>query len=233
MSHRNQEQQYVHAGGNSGFFLFNLAGRSRTLILLLALIGQILLTALGAGGRLLPSIYNAVVVLAVIIVAADSHRHLWAGLALGIPSIALSFLSDVVDHPVLRWLTYLFVLTLYLAIIRLMLIKIFNAKCVTLDTIGYALCTYVLLGVVWTVLYAPVAATDPQAFTQPLAGGTTAPSANLIYFSFVTLTTLGYGDISPVSPIARSLAILEALTGTLFLAVLISRLVGAYGRQER
>ena len=54
----------------------------------------------------------------------------------------------------------------------------------------------------------------------------------MTYFSYVTLTTLGYGDIVPISPLARSLAVLEALTGVLFLAVLISRLVGSY-RSER
>lgn len=50
--------------------------------------------------------------------------------------------------------------------------------------------------------------------------------AEMIYYSFVTLTTLGYGDIVPVSPSARSLATLEALTGQLYLTVLVARLVG-------
>jgi voltage-gated potassium channel Kch len=51
---------------------------------------------------------------------------------------------------------------------------------------------------------------------------------NAFYFSFITLTTVGYGDITPVSPIARMLAVMEAMTGTLFLGVLIARLVSLY-----
>lgn len=215
------------------FFLFNLAGRSRALILLFALIGQILLTSLGTHRSFLPAVYQAVVVLASILMAADSRRHLRTGMALGIPALALTLTGGLARSEALSWLTYVVVVLLYVYIIRLMLEKIFNAKDVTLDTIGYALCTYVLLGLIWTLFYAPLLTVDPAAFSQPITQQTGSPGATLIYFSFVTLTTLGYGDISPVSEVARSLAILEALTGTLFLAVLISRLVGAYGAGKR
>jgi hypothetical protein len=54
----------------------------------------------------------------------------------------------------------------------------------------------------------------------------------MLYFSFTTLTTLGYGDIAPVSSIAQSLALLEALTGVLFTAVLMARLIGLHMRGE-
>jgi len=90
----------------------------------------------------------------------------------------------------------------------------------------------VLIGSIFTIFYVPVVVFDPQAFSQPIIQNSSSPGSILTYFSFVTLTTLGYGDISPVSPIARSIAILEALTGTLFLAVLISRLVGASMRKN-
>lgn len=61
----------------------------------------------------------------------------------------------------------------------------------------------------------------------------TAPTlADFLYYSFVTLTTLGFGDITPVTARARSLAVLEAVTGVLFVALLIARLVGMYSRQE-
>jgi len=228
-----QAEQYVHPSSTGRFFLFNLASRNRALALLLALLGQILLTSLNANHHLLPSLYQAVVVLAAMFVAADSRRHLTIGLMLGIPAILASVIGDYYQHEVLRWMTYAFVTVLYLFIIRLMLGKIFAAQTVTLDTIGYALCTYILLGGIWMFFYAPVAALDPEAFSQPITLDGASPGSTLIYFSFVTLTTLGYGDISPVSPIARSLAILEALTGTLFIAVLISRLIGAYSSRDK
>jgi voltage-gated potassium channel Kch len=72
---------------------------------------------------------------------------------------------------------------------------------------------------------------EPKAFQ--LSTAKALDGFNALYFSFVTLTTIGYGDISPIAPIARMLAMLEAVTGILFPAVLIARLVSMYtGRQE-
>jgi len=174
-----------------------------------------------------------VVVVAAIVVAADNQKHLRIGLLLGVPALALILGSDLSSHEVFRWLTFVAVLLLYLFIIGLLLKRIFKTQTVTLDTIGYALCTYLLLGLIWTLFYAPLVALNPTAFSQPIVQEGSSPVAALIYFSFVTLTTLGYGDISPVSEIARALAILEALTGTLFLAVLIARLIGTYSRDKK
>jgi len=230
---QSQEDQYVHAENSGGFFLFGLAARSRALLLLLALVGQILLTAMNANQYFLPSLYQVMVVLAVVVAAADTRPHLIIGLGLGIPATVLSLAGDYAQIPALHWTSLLVIVALYLFMIRLLLRKIFTAKVVTLDTIGYALCTYILLGSTWTLFYVPIAHLDPHAFSQAIVQEATGPGSTLVYFSFVTLTTLGYGDISPVSPIARSLAILEALTGTLFLAVLISRLIGAYSSQRK
>ena len=63
----------------------------------------------------------------------------------------------------------------------------------------------------------------PGAFRVP--AGEHLDSANLVYFSFVTLATVGYGDFSPVNVVARNLAVLEAITGQLYMVILISRLV--------
>jgi hypothetical protein len=89
---------------------------------------------------------------------------------------------------------------------------------------------YLLLGMVWAQAYVLVAQITPDAFQFPVAehserhiGGFKA-----FYFSFSTLTTAGFGDITPVSKVARTLAIMEAVTGNLYLAILISRLVGRY-----
>jgi hypothetical protein len=103
---------------------------------------------------------------------------------------------------------------------------------VTTDKVLGAICVYLLLGVIWASLYAIVdLASSEHAFRG--AVGAAGPDgglgfSNLLYFSFVTLTTLGYGDIVPVSSIARTLSILEGVTGPLYLAVLIARLVGLH-----
>jgi hypothetical protein len=94
---------------------------------------------------------------------------------------------------------------------------------ITFHRIQGAVAAYLLLGVLWAHAYALVASLRPDAFSgvPSRADGSRA----FLYFSFVTLATVGYGDVLPVHPVARSLAMLEAVTGSLYLAILIARLV--------
>jgi hypothetical protein len=89
--------------------------------------------------------------------------------------------------------------------------------------IAGAVAVYLMLGLIWANLYQVVELVSPGAFRAP--PGESPASASLTYFSFVTLATLGYGDISPVNIVARNLAVLEAIMGQLYLVILISRLV--------
>ena len=115
-----------------------------------------------------------------------------------------------------------------------------RAVALTLQRYELGTKTLVLLGVGWTHLYALVETLDPGSFiTRPLDGSahglteyTSGTYPQLFFFSFVTLTTLGYGDILPVSSAAKGLAIAEAIVGPVFLAILMARLVGLYVAQE-
>ncbi|MGR8949575.1 MAG: potassium channel family protein, partial [Gammaproteobacteria bacterium] len=90
-----------------------------------------------------------------------------------------------------------------------------------------ALCIYEMLGLIWAVLYACLVVISPSAFgDSSLNAG--SPFWDFVYFSFVTITTLGYGDVSPVGAIAKSLAYMEALVGQFYIAVLIASLIGAH-----
>jgi hypothetical protein len=100
------------------------------------------------------------------------------------------------------------------------------------ERIEAAVATYLLLGFVWAQAYSLVQLAHRDAFRFPdsaVEGNTPvlvrASEHRFLYFSFVTLTTLGYGDVTPVLPLARSLAALEAVTGQLFLAITVARLV--------
>jgi hypothetical protein len=103
------------------------------------------------------------------------------------------------------------------------LAKVLRAGTVSLHRIQGAVAVYLLLGLAWASAYEWVALTDPGAFTG--TGVSDTPVFSWNYYSFVTLTTMGYGDITPVNPVARSLATAEALCGQLYLAILIARLV--------
>jgi hypothetical protein len=91
-----------------------------------------------------------------------------------------------------------------------------------------AVCAYLLLGVLWALAYASLASTSPTAFKGAVDVEGPVWNVQWIYFSFVTLTTLGYGDITPVSSTARVLAYSEAILGLFYMAVLVAGLVGAY-----
>jgi ion channel len=98
------------------------------------------------------------------------------------------------------------------------------------ETIFGALCIYLLVGFSFASLYEMVAAAQPYAFyLDPHTNLHTAPARfDFIYYSFATMTSLGAAGMTPVSPQARSVTVLEAILGVLYLAVLIARLMGAY-----
>ena len=149
-------------------------------------------------------------------------------------------LGSVLLDLVLRWVTYItdvaglvswivccdFICCGVLAVI--VLIQVFREGPITTHRIAGAIAVYLLIGLMWSFLYHFIALQSPEAFKLPASLGTyTADTlqSSLLYFSFVTLTTLGYGDILAVHPLARMLVMLEALTGQLFPAILLARLV--------
>ncbi|NCF62054.1 MAG: two pore domain potassium channel family protein [Gammaproteobacteria bacterium] len=91
-----------------------------------------------------------------------------------------------------------------------------------------AVALYLMLGLIWSIFYVILLEFSPQALKGIEAGNWYDNLPSTTYFSFVTLTTLGYGDISPVKPIAEVLVILEAVVGMLYLAVIVASLVGSY-----
>ena len=109
----------------------------------------------------------------------------------------------------------------------LLLARVMRDGRINLNRIMGAIGSYLLIGIVFVQAYRLLAAFVDNAFA---VGGVPADfaaiSPKLFYFSFITLTSTGYGDITPLHPYARSLATLEALSGSLFLAVLVARLVG-------
>jgi hypothetical protein len=84
-----------------------------------------------------------------------------------------------------------------------------------------------MIGVLWTYLYALVQYLIPGSFTT--VGHEQFSSAEFIYYSFTVLTSGGFGTVTPVHPIARSITMLEQIVGVLFVAILIARMASTYG----
>ncbi|MGK7872915.1 MAG: ion channel [Xenococcaceae cyanobacterium] len=113
--------------------------------------------------------------------------------------------------------------------ILLLMRRIFLYKKVTADTIQGGISVYLLIGLLWLHFYQMIYIIDSDAFSVSIEQ---ISSYELAYFSFTTLTTLGYGDISPVNRLAMALANIEALIGQMYPAVFIARLVSLYTTEE-
>ncbi len=157
-------------------------------------------------------------------VAALSHRRgttilasLVAALAIG-TRLATFLTPSVAVARVAMWLALVSLLVLTV----LTLAQVFRAGPITTHRILGSIAAYLLIGLTWMVAYQLVLTSLPEAFHFP---ETENRALALLYFSFVSLTTVGYGDITAVAPVARSLAAGEALVGQLFPAILIARLV--------
>ena len=172
----------------------------------------------------------SVVLLSAVYASGARGRVLRVTIALAIPAVALEWVSFYSEA---RWLTVTsslftaaFLLYATVGVVR----NIVRPRTVSLDTILGGVVAYLMIGIFFLVLFSLVEFLQPGSFT-----GATAPmeGPDLLYFSFVTLTTLGYGDIQPVAESARTLAFFEALAGQLYLTVMIAWLVGTYISQRR
>lgn len=123
-------------------------------------------------------------------------------------------------------------LAFFIIVMYVLIKSIFSGYRVTGDKIFAAISCYLLLGLFWALVYGILENIDPTAFgrVMPQWGGS---FSDLIYFSFTTLTTMGYGDITPQTAAAQTLAYFEAISGQLFVAILIARLVGMNIAQMR
>ena len=160
------------------------------------------------------------------------RRALVFALALVVPATiaqVTSFVYGTQHYPQLR----LALFAAFLSFTAVIIIQdVLRAEAVTWDKIQGAVCAYLLIGVAWGLLHSWVGVLDPQAFSGAVQAEGYA-GVPMIYYSFVTLTTTGYGDITPVTAHAKSLSILEQLTGTFYVAMLIARLAGLYPPEAR
>jgi hypothetical protein len=200
--------------------------------LLIALVALLLLHPLLAESTLERESIGAgftLIFLAGLYAVKGERRTLITGLALVIPAIAGSWVSLFFESPLLYAVSRALEAVFLLYVTGIILRHVMTEDDITNDTVYGAACAYLLIGLVFAVVYSWLEFTQPGSFsgiTVGGAGGTTQqPIWQFTYFSLVTITTLGYGDITPLSGTSRSLATLEALAGQFYVAVLVARIV--------
>jgi hypothetical protein len=182
------------------------------------------------GGKLFAGFFTGVLITGVYALTDHRNRYLVISLLLSVPALVLMWAEQYIEGRMWDILSYAFMAAFTFYIAFRILAHVISAKKVTKDILAGAAGVYLLLGIGWGLLYALVELLAPGSFSSASVSGanTIAGWSTFNYYSFTTLTTLGYGDITPVTDQAQSLTILEAITGVLFTALLIARLVGLY-----
>src|SRR5262245_48658640 len=212
--------------------------RWRYLVLLGTLLLVLVVQPISFGFSTPPPLFDVFLLLVTVALllsfCPDEHGRLSA-IAFGIPTGLLSLgghlLADQPKNTVVM-IGHGLAVVFYSWAAVLIVASLFRRQALSLDSVFGAICGYLLLGMAWGVLYAMLDTVWPESFEvgNRLAAQVQTDHSRIhlfTYYSFVTLTTVGYGDVTPLSTPARTCAWLEALTGQFYLAVLVAGLVGA------
>ena len=207
--------------------------RSPLLFLLMALLALLLLYPFFAGrvmAHALWDICSSAILLLGIYAISHVRRHLVIAVVLAIAVLGTKWSGYVIDNERLLLVNYGLGVIFFAFTACLLLADVLRKGAVTADKIYGALCVYLIIGLTWGFMFLTLEGCQPGSFLfgQARLSGIEKDPATLVYFSFVTLSTVGYGDITPLSPPARSFAFMEAIIGQIYLAVLVARLVGLH-----
>jgi hypothetical protein len=217
--------------------LITLYLRWRYLVLLVTLLLVLVVQPISFGFSTPPLLFDVFLMLATVALllsfCADRRKRLVA-IAFGVPTGVLSLgghlLAEQPSHTAIL-LGHCVAVVFFFWAAGLIVASLFRRQALSLDSVFGAICGYLLLGMAWGVLYSLLDTEWPGSFAvaSRLEEQVQAEHSRIhlfTYYSFITLTTVGYGDVTPVSAPARTCAWLEAITGQFYLAVLVAGLVG-------
>ena len=152
----------------------------------------------------------------------------WTAYSIIAVFILLTILSKFLSH---QFSVYFILLTLLFFFIRSFIVaakQVLFVGDIDANKIIGSLTLYILLGLIWTVIYLLILAMDPQAFSGIEVSNWQQAFSRVAYYSFVTLTTLGYGDILPTNHIAEFFVYMEAITGVFYMAIIVASLISLH-----
>lgn len=165
-----------------------------------------------------------------------NRRFLHIGIALAVFLFAVKWIGVLHELGVRVILFETMVTCIFFALTSIAVINYtIRSQEVTASTIFGAICGYLLMGLTWSFLHALIFIMNNQAYNFPptVSDAPQIGTLNFIYFSFISLSTVGYGDITPVSQVARTFSWLEAVTGQIYLTVWIARLLALHITREK
>ncbi|GJM23325.1 MAG: hypothetical protein DHS20C15_32400 [Planctomycetota bacterium] len=169
-------------------------------------------------GRIMNAL-TTIVMLTAVWWTAEHRRHRWMAVLLVSPASFTQWLrNDIGPWAAVAGVVF------YLYLIALLFRRVIRPSTATIDRVFTAISVYLLITVTFSYVHLALYDFDPSAYsfaTPPALD----PITDMLYFSFVTILSLGYGDIVPVAPFARMVTVTEAFVGAFFVAILIARLV--------
>jgi voltage-gated potassium channel len=151
-------------------------------------------------------------------------------------TVVMEWGSGILGFPSLLLVAKFINIVFFIVIIFLLIRQIATSKKVSLGVILDAVSGYLLLGLIYSIAILFITQNDPGAFSYPLNNHTGSSEGVTLsvplYFSFVTLATLGYGDMVPIEPYARSLSTFIAVSGQFYIAIIVALLVGKFSAQK-
>jgi Ion channel len=179
--------------------------------------------------RLILGVLNFVPVMVATVRLSRLKGWVWSSVLLMIGILILTFVGMIFPSPAVLGMKWCMATVFY----GLTAIGLFSylksAHSIASEHLYTAVSVYLMIGIMWFALYNAIDILTPGSIVRN-TGKTTDPSTDLLYFSLVTLSTVGYGDIVAVHPEVRMLAALEAIVGVLYIAIMVSILVSAYKR---
>ncbi|HEY5715755.1 MAG TPA: ion channel [Psychromonas sp.] len=157
------------------------------------------------------------------------NRHFAFKTSIGIvlATLLITTVIAILDKVELEFIHLLLMLVFFTLSVKLAFQQALFSGEITINHIVGSICIFLLLGLIWAVLYLLLMELIPVSFSGIEQGSWKVNFSDFIYFSFVTLTTLGFGDLLPKAPLARFLVYMEAVVGVFYMAIVVSSLVGA------
>lgn len=208
--------------------------KRRFLALLLLILAMLIIVPLAdefVRLRMLMDIFWSAIFIAVIYAVSQKRHHILVAVLLALPMLGSIWSRYFGEYSALQVVGGFCGAAFFIFAIIQILIFVYTQKEVTRDLIAGAAIVYLLMALAWSFIFGVVESLNPGSFSIPDIEGIST-SRVFLYYSFVTITTLGYGDITPVTSLARSLCILEAVIGQLYLVVQVAWLVGVHVSQS-
>ena len=192
------------------------------LVIMLVILVMPFIRHAGALGWLTSSLLVAMIPLASYYALSADRKRAIILILLSLPFVFLDALHLFYVRDYLSVIMYSFGTLLYLYIVILLLKNLLTRETITTDMIYCAISIYLLIGIMWAGVYGLLETLAPGSFS------TTSGTVDYVYFSFVTLTTVGYGDVAPLTALSKRLAVFEAGMGGIYMAIIVALIVGRY-----